>query len=355
MKPAHPTPLPVPSSAIVQLEVVSPPNGRRTFRAAGLAFSLLAGLTAFAVSNPLRADLTEEQRRIPLEQEPADPSLAKIVLLAGSVSNKAGQHEYFAGCALLANWLRQTKGVWPVMVAEGWPANEAVFKGAKAVVVYADGGPKLPFLKEERWSLMKDLVAAGTGFVLLHQAVDVPEDRAADILSWLGGVWKKDIGCRGHWDMEFSEFPAHAVTRGLTPFAAPLDGWLYNLHFAPGIVPLVKGAVPEKSRSTPDAKAHVDRQEVVAWAYQRPAGGRSFAFTGCDLHRNWGVESQRRLVTNGILWSAGLEVPAEGAPVQTPGGALGANLDAKPAPAPKPAPAAAPSTSETPAAAPAAK
>ena len=37
--------------------------------------------------------------------EPSDPKLAKIVLLAGSVSNKAGQHEYFAGCALMMKWL----------------------------------------------------------------------------------------------------------------------------------------------------------------------------------------------------------------------------------------------------------
>src|SRR2546422_2455651 len=66
------------------------------------------------------AALTDEQRRVPLEADTADPKLAKIVLLAGSVSNKPGQHEYFAGCALLANCLKQTPGVWPVMAAEGW-------------------------------------------------------------------------------------------------------------------------------------------------------------------------------------------------------------------------------------------
>jgi hypothetical protein len=303
-------------------------------RLCGSVLQLCGILLAGGLVSPhaCRAELTEEQSKLPIEADSPDPKLAKIVLLAGSVSNKAGQHEYLAGCALLAEWLRQTPGVWPVLVADGWPKNEAVLKNAKAVVVYADGGPKLPFLEESKWNRMRDLVKAGTGLVMLHQAVDVPEDRSEEIRSWIGGVWKKDIGCRGHWDMEFSEFPKHPVLGGVTAFAAPLDGWLYNLHFSDDIIPLLSGAVPDKSRSSADAKQHVGRPEIVAWGFQRPGGGRSFAFTGCDLHRNWGVEGQRRLVTNGVLWSAGIELPAAGAPVPLAGGALTANLDAKPAP-----------------------
>jgi hypothetical protein len=304
-------------------------------RPASALLGLLLAAASFAPTLPARAELTEEQRKIPLEADSPDPALSKIVLLAGSTSNKAGQHEYFAGCALLAEWLRQTPGVWPVLVADGWPKNEAVLKNAKAVVVYADGGTKLPFLEESKWNQIKELVKAGAGLVMLHQAVDVPEERAEEIRSWIGGVWKKDIGCRGHWDMEFDGFVQHPVLGGVSAFAAPLDGWLYNLHFSPDIIPLLSGAVPDKSRSTPNAKEHAGRQEVVAWGYQRPGGGRSFAFTGCDLHRNWGVEGQRRLVTNGVLWSAGVEIPAGGAPVSLAGGALATNLDAKPAPQPK--------------------
>ncbi len=288
------------------------------------------------------AGLTDEQRKMPLEADSPDPNLAKVVLLAGSVSNKAGQHEYFAGCALMMDWLKQTKGVWPVLAAEGWPKDERIFEGAKAVVVYADGGTKLPFLEPARWAKIKGLVDGGAGFVMLHQAVDVPEDRADEIQSWLGAVWKKDIGCRGHWDMEFSSFPEHAATRGVAAFAAPLDGWLFNLHFAPGTMPLVSGKVPEKVRTTADAKAHPDRAEVVAWAYERANGGRSFAFTGCDLHRNWSIEAQRKLVTNGILWAAKLDVPKDGAPVPMTPQQLAANLDAKPAPKAAPKPVAAP-------------
>jgi hypothetical protein len=183
---------------------------------------LLLSAASLAPALPARAELTEEQRKIPLEADSPDPALSKIVLLAGSTSNKAGQHEYFAGCALLAEWLRQTPGVWPVLVADGWPKNEEVLKNAKAVVVYADGGPKLPFLEESKWNLIKELVKAGTGLVMLHQAVDVPEERAEEIRSWIGGVWKKDIGCRGHWDMEFDGFAKHPVLGGVSAFAAPV-------------------------------------------------------------------------------------------------------------------------------------
>jgi len=222
-----------------------------------------------------------------------------------------------------------------VMAADGWPKDEHIFDNARAVVIYADGGPKLPFLDAARWEKMKSLVAKGTGFVMLHQAVDVPEDRADEIQSWLGGVFKKDIGCRGHWDMSFDNFPKHAITRGVTAFSAPGDGWLYNLHFLPGAVPVIAGQVPDKARTSADAKTHAGRAETIGWAFERKDGGRSFAFTGADWHTNWKAEGQRKLVVNGILWSAKIEIPEGGAPVAFDPADIMKNWDNKPKPAPK--------------------
>ena len=99
-------------------------------------------LSLCLIATLARAELTDEQKKVPLEADTPDASLAKIVLLAGPVSNKPGQHEYFSGCAMLMKCLKQTPSVWPVMAAEGWPKNEAIFKGAKSVVIYMDGGPK---------------------------------------------------------------------------------------------------------------------------------------------------------------------------------------------------------------------
>jgi hypothetical protein len=280
-----------------------------------MKFSLLSALSWLAClfSVSLHAELTAEQQQVPLEVLPTDAKLAKIVLLAGSPSNKPGQHEYFAGCALMMNWLKAVPGVAPVLVADGWPKNEAVLEGAKCVVIYMDGGAKLSFLEPERWARMQKLVNEGAGMVILHQAVDCPPEQAADFKNWFGAAFQGDIGCRGHWDVKFESVPNHPTTRGLTPFELLKDGWLYNLHFAEqGVRPVLACAMPDSSRKTADAKAHAGRAETVAWAYERPTGGRSFGFTGCDLHANWAEANQRKLLLNGILWSAGMDVPEDG-------------------------------------------
>lgn len=270
-------------------------------------------LLPFCLSAVLHGELTEEQRRVPLEQAPTDPAATKIVLLAGAPSNRPGQHEYFAGCALLMNWLKSVPGVAPVMVAEGWPKDESILDDARAVLLFMDGGAKLPFLEPARLARLRALADAGTGLAVLHQAVDCPPELAGDFKNWFGAVFQSDIGCRGHWDVRFEAIPNHDITRGLVPFELPKDGWLYNLHFAnSGVTPLLTCQMPDSSRKTADAKAHSGREEVVAWAYERPNGGRSFGFTGCDLHANWAEANQRRLLLNALLWTARLPVPAHG-------------------------------------------
>ncbi len=291
---------------------------------------LRAFVLALLLSPTLRAELTPDQRKIPLEADAPDTSHAKIILLAGSPSNKPGQHEYFAGCALMMDWLRTVPGVWPVLVADGWPKNEAIFDGAKCVVSFMDGAEKMAFLEPARWERMRSLAAAGAGLVVLHQGVDCPQAQAMEFQQWFGAVFQKDIGCRGHWDVSFDSIPVHAVTEAMQPFALAKDGWLYNLRFATaGVTPLLAATMPDKSRSTPDAKAHMGRAETVAWAFERAAGGRSFGFTGCDLHKNWDVEGQRKLVVHGVLWAAGVKVPDGGVRTACTEEDLGRNLDRK--------------------------
>jgi hypothetical protein len=294
--------------------------------AAGFAVLVASGaILLSAAPNPF------DQSTAPLEVDSPDAKMAKIVILAGAPSSKSGAHEYFAGCALLTQWLRQQPGVWPVMARE-WPKDEKVFENARCVVYFGDGGIKNPCIEPARWAKLSRLMDGGAGFVLLHQAVDFPKGPDAEkVQGWLGGVFHGDIGCRGHWDMDLKPVGEHPVLRGVKPFAAPGDGWLYNLHFLPQAKPLLVGAVPDKSRTTADAKKHPGRDEVIAWAAERPggAGGRGFGFTGADLHKSWGYESQRRLVVNGILWAAKLEVPAAGAKMEFSEVDLARNLDKK--------------------------
>ncbi|MGL6095644.1 MAG: hypothetical protein ACRC7O_07600, partial [Fimbriiglobus sp.] len=110
-----------------------------------------------------------------VEELPKDPTAAKIVLIAGSNFYKPGEHEYIAGAAVLADLLKQTPGVAPVLAID-WPKNPETLAGAKAVVFFFDGGPKHGILKGERFAEIQKLAASGVGVVHLHQTADYPKD-----------------------------------------------------------------------------------------------------------------------------------------------------------------------------------
>ena len=81
----------------------------------------------------------------------------------------------------------------------------------------------------------------------------------------------------------------------------------------------------------PAMREAVKRHEpqCVAWARQRPDGGRGFGFTGGHFHKNWGEDNFRKLVLNAILWTAKIEVPADGVQSKVTPDELEQNLDPK--------------------------
>ena len=54
--------------------------------------------------------------------------------------------------------------------------------------------------------------------------------------------------------------------------------------------------------------------QVMAWAYERPDGGRGFGFTGLHKHDNLGNASMRTILLNAVAWVSKLEVPQAGVP-----------------------------------------
>ena len=110
----------------------------------------------------------------------------------------------------------------------------------------------------------------------------------------------------------FDKFPDHPVSRGVTPFTID-DGWLYKSRFVEGMT----GVTPILRTKSPKEKAKLEAgDDIVCWAYDRPGGGRSFVFTGAHLHESFNEAGYRRLLTNGLLWAAGVDVPAGGAKVE---------------------------------------
>ena len=86
-----------------------------------------------------------------------------------------------------------------------------------------------------------------------------------------------------------------------------------------------------------DAAAHPGRSEVMAWAFERPAGGRSFAFSGGHWYGNWldspetpYAPAQRRVVAQGILWTAGVTIPDGGVAVDVDPAEAGRYISRRP-------------------------
>ncbi|RMG35415.1 MAG: hypothetical protein D6725_12580, partial [Planctomycetota bacterium] len=115
------------------------------------------------------------------------------------------------------------------------------------------------------------------------------------------------------------------ITNGVRPFAIN-DEWYYHMRFREGlegITPILSDLPPASTLNRPDGphsnnphvrEAVLKRKEPqhVAWAYQRPDGGRGFGFTGGHVHWNWGHNDFRKLVLNAIVWTAHIDVPAGG-------------------------------------------
>jgi type 1 glutamine amidotransferase len=73
------------------------------------------------------------------------------------------------------------------------------------------------------------------------------------------------------------------------------------------------------------------KPQHMAWVTERQDGGRGFGFTGGHYHKNWGNQNVRKLVLNGIAWTARITVPKQGVPGSVISGTqLAANLDTKP-------------------------
>jgi len=269
----------------------------------------------------------------------------KIVFVAGRQSHGPGAHEHRAGCMLLADHLnRSGLPVEAVVVTNGWPEDSSVFDGASAVIIYADGGPHHPALRQ--LNDLKAMAAKGVGIGCIHYAVEIPKGEPGDALKELiGGYFETDWSVNPHWDGDF-KIPTHEVTRGVSDFKIR-DEWYYHMRFREnmeGVTPILSDLPPVETLSRPDGlhsgNPHVraavtERKEKqhVMWAFERPkesGGGRGFGFTGGHFHKNWQHDDHRRVVVNAAAWIAGIEIPESGVPSPTPTEEeMQANLDPK--------------------------
>lgn len=225
----------------------------------------------------------------------------RIVLIGHQPDHPFGSHMYLHECGLLAQCLNQSPDVRAV-VSDGWPKDPETLNGVKAIVLYTSPGGNI-LLNPANREQAERLLQAGVGYSAIHWATDADVKLGTNYLQILGGWFNTSFSGLQTTPTRVEQLaPDHPICRGWKDYDQREEIYL-NLKFLPDTKPIFK------------VKAK-DQDQVVGWAYERPNSnaGRSFGTTLGHFHDNFGKESFRRLLVNGILWTAHCEIPAEGAP-----------------------------------------
>ena len=213
----------------------------------------------------------------------------------------------------------------PFFLLLAYNAVHSPLQDAATVVMFCTGhkGHVLNPHLDEFDKLMK----AGTGVVMIHWATEAEKGKPGDkFLEWMGGFCDLDWSVNPHWTPNFKDFPDHPIANEVKPFRVD-DEWYYHMRFVKdmkGVTPILSDLPPTETLRRPDGPRSgnpavrkavaAGKKQVVAWAYDRPTGGRGFGFTGAHNHVSWQDENFRKVVLNAILWTAKVDVPKDGCP-----------------------------------------
>lgn len=233
----------------------------------------------------------------------ADKAKTKILLVATQPDHPYGSHMYHHTCGVLAKCVELNPGT-EALVSMGWPKDPKTLAGVKAIVLYSSPGAEL-LLEAPHRNKVDELMRQGVGLVAIHFAATVRKadyERLAPVwLSYLGGTWISNVGLSGGKAPLRQLLPEHPICRGWQE--REIDDEYY-------LNPVIKQAKPLLQVHERGGK-----DVVVGWVYERRDGGRAFGTTLGHPYRNFQQEPFRRMIVNGILWSAHVEVPRGGAPV----------------------------------------
>lgn len=259
-------------------------------------------------------------------QKAAPDSATKIVFIADkSPHGPEGNHEFVAGAIYLARAINaQYPNAYAVVhTQDQWPDD---LSHADAVVILLNhGGAAVN-------PAVKAAMDRGAGLMAVHYSVEVDKGEQGDaFLKWIGGYFETFWSVNPWWTAAFTKIPEHPTTRGVKPFTIE-DEWYYHMRFVPemkGVTPVLsavpkletlQGDKPSERGSNPAVRAEVEagQPQHLAWAYDRPDGGRGFGFTGFHKYTNLKEDGFRTLLVNAVAWTAKLEIPEGGIPTSTP-------------------------------------
>jgi mannose-6-phosphate isomerase-like protein (cupin superfamily)/type 1 glutamine amidotransferase len=245
----------------------------------------------------------------------------KVVLIGGDGVYEVGKHDWPHGIDVMVELLEnspQVTGDGKLYVEShpyGWPSDDA-FDDAATIVFYFSGTSKHPMLDPKKRALISKLMDEGVGLVAYHQSFTLPEDdTSVPMAEWLGAVrYGKYDRTTAPVLLEVAS-GSNPVLNGLEPFVMQ-DEYYPTLQFNSerGKVSSVWNAeMPVHTLKGERTVSIKPMEYVVAWAYERENGGRSFAFSGAHFLENWDREQMRVSFLNAVLWTAGRNVPASGA------------------------------------------
>jgi hypothetical protein len=295
------------------------------------ALLLVAGWVLVLAAAPVVfADEKKERDIFDYDAQKAAKDVKKIVLIADTDPHGGrGNHEFLAAAIYLARTINANyPGAYAVVYTKAkWPKD---LKHADAVIVLLNHGGSAVN------DAVKEATARGAGFMAIHYGVEVNKgEQGQQYLKWLGGYFEPFWSVNPFWTPDFKELPKHEITRGVKPFSIN-DEWYYHMRFVPemkGLTPILsatapvktvtdrwkEGQKPESHAGNPDVLTDVleGKPQVMAWAYERPDGGRGFGFTGLHKHENLANDNFRTLLLNATAWVSKLEVPENGVPSKT--------------------------------------
>jgi type 1 glutamine amidotransferase len=258
---------------------------------------------------------------------PAQGSVKKVAFLPGRQSHGWSGHAYNADCKLLAAILNKNmSGIEAVVIEGGWPKDLSVLEDAAAIVIACDGNSLIG--TEANWRALDKLAQEGAGIGFMHYALDPGKRYGKYLLDWLGGYYEQHWSVNPSWRATFKSLPEHPIARGVKPFDIH-DEWYYHMRFVEGmkgVTPILTAIPPDSTRKRPDGphsgnptvRSRMGKPEHVAWAYERPDGGRGFGCTGGHTHWVYAQNDFRKLMLNAVCWIAKIDVPAGGVVTATP-------------------------------------
>lgn len=245
----------------------------------------------------------------------------KVILIGGGGVYEVGKHDWPHGIQVMQELLEKspqfTAGGKLTVEAHpyGWPADED-FEGVATIVFYFSGTTKHPMLDPDKRELIAGLMDEGVGLIAYHQSFTLPEDdTSVPMKEWLGAVrYGKYDRTTAPALLEVGESD-NPVSNGLEDFVMQ-DEYYPTLQFNTErgeIWPVWTAEMPVHTLKGQRTVSIEPMDYVVAWAYERENGGRSFAFSGAHFLENWDREQMRVAFLNAVLWTTGNEVPASGA------------------------------------------